>query len=104
MKLNELKDRLIGVDRLSKKGNVYTARRGYFYGRCESGESFCPQHPAAVARSEDHRLRQLLRRVQRRRSREPAKSLLGQVFACPVNERCSITKHEDTEDGEQEEN
>jgi hypothetical protein len=25
---------------LSKKGNVYTARRGYFYGRCESGESF----------------------------------------------------------------
>ena len=40
MKVNELKDSLIGVDRLSKKGNVYTARRGYFYGRCESGESF----------------------------------------------------------------
>ncbi|GEM_PF-5260961 len=28
MKLNELKDSLIGVDMLSKKGNIYTARRG----------------------------------------------------------------------------
>jgi hypothetical protein len=27
MKVNERKDRLIGVDRLSKRGKVYTARR-----------------------------------------------------------------------------
>lgn len=35
----DLEKNLIGVDQISKRNGIFTARRSYFYGLCESGES-----------------------------------------------------------------
>jgi len=40
MKTSELKNTLIGVDHLSSRNGIFTARRSYFYGTFESGEKF----------------------------------------------------------------